>query len=213
MHAKDELYSELRGPAKNLQILAYAYADKKYNGNQRNEPMLMTINYGKGRIFHTVMGHTGGEVFAPAMECAGFVTTLQRGAEWAATGKVSQKIPNNFPTENQFFSWEFFEDIEHDFTPVIYRMKKYEIGLSYECFNILKKLVTEDAGNSEKLHQYHNIILTLLKSDDTTNECKKILCKEFSWLANDSYRSVYEELKNNPDLLDEAQYAIDRMGK
>jgi hypothetical protein len=32
-------------------------------------------------------------------------------------------------------------------------------------------------------------------------------------MADDSYGSVYDELKKNPSLFDEAQYAIDRMAK
>ena len=55
--------------------------------------MLMTIDYGKGRIFHTTLGHID-----YSMECVGFITTLQRGTEWAATGKVTQSIPDDFPT-------------------------------------------------------------------------------------------------------------------
>jgi hypothetical protein len=35
-----------------------------------------------------------------AVQCAGFVYTLQRGTEWAATGKVKQKLPNDMPDEN-----------------------------------------------------------------------------------------------------------------
>jgi hypothetical protein len=31
------------------------------------------------------------------MRCVGFIATLQRGAEWAATGKVTQKVPADFP--------------------------------------------------------------------------------------------------------------------
>jgi len=27
--------------------------------------------------------------------------TLQRGAEWAATGKVTQKVPDDFPTADK----------------------------------------------------------------------------------------------------------------
>ena len=211
LHAKDELYSELRGPAKNMEILSYASASEKFNGTGKNEPIFMTINYNKGRIFHTVLGHAGGGVFFPAMECAGFITTLRRGAEWAATGKVKQKVPNNFPTENQSLTWEFFEDIDYDLTSVVNRLKNYEIGKSYDSFNILKKLITENIGNPEKLNHYQTIILNLLKSNDTSVECKRILCKEFSWVANESYLSVFEELKNNPDLINEAQYAIDRM--
>jgi uncharacterized protein len=58
--------------------------------------MLMTIQYGKGRVFHTTLGHD-----PEAMRCVGFITTLQRGAEWAATGKVKQKVPKDFPGPKQ----------------------------------------------------------------------------------------------------------------
>src|SRR5579883_3152293 len=33
-----------------------------------------------------------------AMSCTGFITTFQRGAEWAATGQVTQSIPASFPS-------------------------------------------------------------------------------------------------------------------
>ena len=51
----------------------------------------------------------------------------------------------------------------------------------------------------------------MLTSDKSSVECKKILCKEFSWAANDSYKTIYEELKEAPELKDEAQYALDLM--
>jgi type 1 glutamine amidotransferase len=53
----------------------------------------MVLRFGKGRIFHTTMGHD-----VAALSCVGFITTLQRGTEWAATGKVTQKVPATFPT-------------------------------------------------------------------------------------------------------------------
>ena len=92
-HAADELYTRLRGPGKNMTVLATAYADPANRGTGFDEPMLMALTWGKGRIFHTTMGHD-----ALALSCVGFATTFQRGAEWAATGKVTQKVPKNFPT-------------------------------------------------------------------------------------------------------------------
>jgi len=60
----------------------------------------MAIAYGKGRVFHTALGHNNGKDVT-AQKCVGFIVTLQRGTEWAATGKVTQKIPADFPTADQ----------------------------------------------------------------------------------------------------------------
>ena len=92
MHATDELYDSLRGPAENVTVLASAFSDPATRGTGEHEPILMTIDYGEGRVFHTTLGHS-----VEAMKCIGFITTLQRGAEWAATGKVKQKAPKGFP--------------------------------------------------------------------------------------------------------------------
>ena len=91
-HAKDELYHGQRGPATNMQILATAYSAEKTGGTGAHEPMIWIIPYGQGRVFTTVMGHS-----PYSMTCTGFITTVQRGAEWAATGKVTQNIPQDFP--------------------------------------------------------------------------------------------------------------------
>ena len=92
LHAKDELYAFLRGPAENMTVLATSPSRK----SKRQEPMIFTIDYGKGRVFHTPMGHAD-----YSMKCVGFIVTLQRGTEWAATGKVTQKIPEDFPTADK----------------------------------------------------------------------------------------------------------------
>jgi len=73
MHAVDELYDRLRGPAENLELLATAFSAPDKRGTGENEPILFTIQYGKGRIFHTTLGHD-----VPAMQCVGFIVTLQR---------------------------------------------------------------------------------------------------------------------------------------
>ena len=85
LQAEDELYAELRGPAENMQVLATAFSDKGTGGTGEHEPILMVVEFGKGRVFHTTLGHD-----AVAMRGAGFQVTLQRGAEWAVTGDVTQ---------------------------------------------------------------------------------------------------------------------------
>lgn len=98
-HTQDELYDRLRGPAKNLTVLAYAHADKAKGGSGENEPSLMVIDFGKGRVFHTTLGHD-----EKGCKCVGFGTTLTRGAEWAATGAVTIPVPEPFPTAEKSLS-------------------------------------------------------------------------------------------------------------
>ncbi|MEO7597703.1 MAG: ThuA domain-containing protein [Opitutus sp.] len=102
LQPNDEVYSQLRGPAKNVEILATALADKvKYpKASGEDEPVLMTISYGKGRVFHTTLGHVSPGDQPPflPLTSVGFIVTLQRGTEWAATGAVTQKVPADFPT-------------------------------------------------------------------------------------------------------------------
>lgn len=97
LHTQDELYDRLRGPAENMNVIATAYSDSEKKGTGRHEPMLITLDYGKGRVFHTPMGHADYSV-----ECVGFIVSLNRGVEWAATGQVSQtELPDDFPTAEQ----------------------------------------------------------------------------------------------------------------
>ena len=89
LHVKDELYDKLRGPARNMQILATSRSDVTH----RHEPMLIVVDHGEGRVFHTPMGHAD-----ESQECVGFITALQRGAAWAATGTTDLPLPADFPT-------------------------------------------------------------------------------------------------------------------
>ncbi|WZO99402.1 ThuA domain-containing protein [Isosphaeraceae bacterium EP7] len=97
-HPTDELYHGQRGPVEHMHILATAYSDKAKGGTGTNEPMAWTIPVGKGRVFTTVLGHVNGDD-TTAIRCVGFQSLLSRGAEWAATGKVTLPLAADFPAE------------------------------------------------------------------------------------------------------------------
>ena len=52
-----------------------------------NQPAIMVKEYGKGHVFHTILGHE-----VKNMKNRNFQILMLRGTEWAATGKVKQKI-------------------------------------------------------------------------------------------------------------------------
>lgn len=94
MHHSDELYANLRGPGK-MTVLATSYSDPGNKGTGHDEPALMVNRYGEGRIFSSTLGHD-----VMALSSVDAMVVLQRGTEWAATGKVTQKLHANFPTVN-----------------------------------------------------------------------------------------------------------------
>jgi type 1 glutamine amidotransferase len=92
-----ELYTYARGPAINTTVLSYAFD----TATNKNWPVEWVIKYGKGRVYNSSMGHLWkGDVYPISYRCIGFQTTLIRAVEWVATGKVSYKIPANFPGNN-----------------------------------------------------------------------------------------------------------------
>ena len=102
MTTKDECYAMLRGPAENMTILATGKDMSGKAPTDRHEPILMVIEYGQGRVFHTTLGHDD-----YSCEGVGFIISFTRGVEWAATGKVTQPIPDDFPVADKVTNRKF----------------------------------------------------------------------------------------------------------
>lgn len=96
----DELYHNLTPtPGAHFQVLATAYSDPAQGGSGKDEPMMLVNQFGRGRIFHQILGHvwpgdpSGGYKGSTmiAFESPWFQKTLVRGCSWAAAGSVPEE--------------------------------------------------------------------------------------------------------------------------
>ncbi|MEC7582941.1 MAG: family 16 glycoside hydrolase [Planctomycetota bacterium] len=88
----DELYHRLlHTPGSEFRVLMSAYSEPKTGGTGRHEPMVTAAQFGKGRVFHTPLGHTwSNNVPSRASWTDPQLRRLvARGTEWAATGEVT----------------------------------------------------------------------------------------------------------------------------
>jgi len=88
----DELYHRLvNSQNAEFGLLARAMSSTESGGTGKNEPMAMTLQFGKGRVFHTPLGHVWKDQEGTKVSVVnpGFRSLLTRGAEWAATGAVT----------------------------------------------------------------------------------------------------------------------------
>jgi len=215
MHAPDELYALLRGPAENIHILSTAYSAPAQLGTGRDEPVLFTVTYGKGRVFHTVLGHVGENSPPLSLECVGFIVTFQRGAEWAATGNVTQKVPGDFP--GVFKDYGTPDDVRRW---INYRPP--ELGA------ILKKLSTYDYGKDEEvLSRLRSYVRSIRNSQQTRGECeaqlsefldskaflaaKMAVCRQLREIGTSASVPVLERMLLKEETSDLARYALEKI--
>jgi type 1 glutamine amidotransferase len=83
----DELWVNTRQNNK-FEVLGSALNEDISEKGLCKQPALMVSEYGKGKIFHFILGHD-----VRAMRNTGFKTIICRGTEWAATGEVIQSLP------------------------------------------------------------------------------------------------------------------------
>ena len=208
MHSEDELYSYLRGPAENIHVLATAYSDSTTGGSGREEPVLFTINYGKGRVFHTVLGHCGKGDDVPAMHGAGFITTLQRGTEWAATGSVTLAVPDNLPNSVSVVLWEDLRPLT--LNELMQKAGRYKIGQSRKYLADLTERIRRVSTQPAELQNYEKEMLKFLESDVTTDS-KNYVLKELSWMGSETSVPVLEKLQKSEDTAEMATFALKRI--
>jgi type 1 glutamine amidotransferase len=96
----DELYHRLVNPQRTpYTLLAAARSSPDHGGVNGDQPVAFITEFGQGRIFSTTLGHVWEREPKTKASVLGddFRTLLARGAEWAATGRVT--LPNTWRDE------------------------------------------------------------------------------------------------------------------
>ena len=198
MHASDELYSKLRGPAKNMAILATAYADPAKRGTGEHEPMLFTVRYGKGRVFHTVLGHAPEQ-----MRCVGFIVTLQRGTEWAATGRVTQvNVPEDFPTAEKV-------SLRAVLSAPYEAIQEYDFGKTRRALAVIEEEIRNVPPSS--FAAIENRLLDALKSPNTTFAGRQFVCRMLRRVGSDKSVPALAKMLSDKELSHMARFALQFM--
>ena len=212
MHATDELYHLLRGPGKNLTVLATAHSAKEQNGTGNDEPMLFTVQYGKGRMFHTAMGHAGDtEQNSPALQCVGFITTLQRGAEWAATGQVTQSVPDDFPTADTVsLRPAYRRPTVGSIATLLPQIIKYKFNDSLEPLVAFENVCRATTKAGAPVGPLEDALLFVLNSDASV-DAKRWACKVLSLYASDKSLPALFNMLGDRLTADTARLVLQRM--
>ena len=208
LHPDDVIVQGLKPSGEDVRVLATAFSDTSLGGTGKAEPVLVAMNYGKGRIFSTLIGLPGGEG-DQALHCAGSIVTLQRGAEWAATGAVTQSVPSDFPTAAAVVLRTDFKEITLGMA--FEMIAGYDIQKGTRYYTYIQNQIRNAGGNMEKLLDLEKRMVKVLTSSEATAESKKLMLRELSWMGSDYCISSIKELVEVPELKDEAEFALTRL--
>jgi uncharacterized protein len=208
LHSEDRLYGPLPAPGGSMELLATAYSDTAQQGSGRDEPVVFAGSHGNGRVFCTALGHAGPEG-APAMEDAGYITLLQRGAEWAATGAVSMALPPDLPNAASEVRWPGFRPLSLD--ELMEQIAQYEVNRSRRHLSDLSERIRHSDGSPEAFAAFEERMIGLLRNPGATAEAKRQICRELSWMGSEKSVVALQELLADPELQDMAAYALQRL--
>jgi type 1 glutamine amidotransferase len=211
VHPADVLVRGVNITGEGGQVLATAAAGGPQGGGSRRPVPVMTARtVGEGRVFVTMLGAPDEEE-SKAMHCAGFITTLQRAAEWAATGTVTQDIPSDFPTAAGAVIRSGFKPVDQK--EAFENIGNYDITQSTKYFTWLQAEIRKAAGDETELLALEKKMVDVLKNSKATSESKKLLLKELSWMGSEYCIPVVKEMGSDEELKEAVDFVLERLQK
>jgi type 1 glutamine amidotransferase/HEAT repeat protein len=171
-----------------IKVLATAFSAKDKGGSGQDEPVAFVTQFGKGRNFNLVLGHD-----VAAMASAGFQALLVRGAEWAATGKVT------------LGGWSA-EAAE----AALGALKTYRFGDNRAPLLAVEELVQASAGDLAARAKLTSELSGLLATGATL-EARQFACRQLALIGGTAEVPVLARLLPDKDLSYFARLALERI--
>jgi type 1 glutamine amidotransferase len=132
-YIKDELWNNTKFHSE-IKVLSSAYSTPANKGTGKNEPVVVTTEYEKGRGIYIVLGHN-----KSTMQNSAWKTLLLRGTEWAAQGKVTIPVQGPWPINSEIANKQseyFWHQSDTTITliknsNIIWQLNNPKIGKSY----------------------------------------------------------------------------------
>ena len=155
-----------------------------------NQPLVLTTELGHGRGFALLLGHS-----AEFMDTPGFQTLLLRGAEWAASGKVT------LPADAGLGSAEEL---------LLKALAGYHFGMSRQPIRDLEKWVAAVSADTREKEALARKLADLLTGDATV-EAKQAACSQLSLIGSAAEVPALARLVGNPELGYFARLGLERI--
>ena len=202
----DELWHNMVNLAgQELHPLCKAWSEPEFGGTGKYEPVVIPTQLGTGRGLNIVLGHD-----AAAMRNLAWQTLLLRGTEWAATGRVTLPIPENWPGSS---AEAVVTGVDPD--AAIKAVLEFKFGQPRQPLYIVEQLVNASTAHNHEAavaarKQLAAKLATALDACKTP-EAKSFLCKQLAMIGGP------DEVKNLPPLLGQedtagmARFALERV--
>ncbi|MBT4821143.1 MAG: hypothetical protein HN742_40140 [Lentisphaerae bacterium] len=189
-HTTDELWHRMAVTGEPT-ALATAFSAEEKRGSGQDEPVARITRFGKGRCFNLTLGHN-----AAAMQSPGFRALLLRGAEWAATGKVTIAA-STLPETT---------DIER----MLRDVSQYSFGDTRAALVSIERLVFASSTNADLGAMLATNLAAMLSSDASV-DCKAFVCKQLSILGTAATVPALAAQLADADLAVHSRAALERI--
>jgi len=75
----------------------------------------------------------------------------------------------------------------------------------------LQNRIRAEGKTPAKLREFEKMMIKILESKEATDEAKKLMLHEISWMGSDLCIPAVRELTKNPQLKESADYALARL--